>query len=72
MHHVEIACVSYFNDEILAGNSLELMYSYKKGFWSILRGADVYSGAMLSVSPGKTARIYVMLGYAVLIGGCSG
>ena len=30
MHHVEIAYVSYFNNEFLAGNSLELVYRYKK------------------------------------------
>ena len=35
MHHVEIAYVSYFNDEFLAVNSLELVYRYTKGFYCI-------------------------------------
>ena len=33
-HHVEIANVSYFNDEFLVVNSLEIMYRYRKGFYS--------------------------------------
>ena len=34
IHHVEIAYVSYFNDEFLAVSSLELVYRYKIGFYS--------------------------------------
>ena len=33
-HHVEIANISYFGDKFLVVNSLELMYHYKKGFYS--------------------------------------
>ena len=43
MHLEEIACVYYFNDEFLAVNSLELVYRYKKGFYSIVSTARTWA-----------------------------
>ena len=49
MHHVEIAYVSYFNDELLAVNSLELVYRYKKA-------STVLSMLVFSIRPLSAAE----------------